>query len=145
MPHKYKIPTYEKWDRPLNRISPEQNTEILTGQVHGIKASDIEERFARSLYKKKLKFNFQVSFFAGKNMPGEVRLDFMIDDTFIQPVQIDGEFAHKTAAQISKDRLNDARLDDHLRGTGALPTVRIPGELLQTQEDSDRQLSELWP
>lgn len=143
MAHKYKSVRKPTFDRAVNRISPEMDTEILVGSVQGITASDIEERFAKSLYKKQISFRFQESFFAGRNMPGEVRLDFLITDLFIQPVQVDGEFAHKTAAQKERDRLNDARLDNHLSGTGALPTIRIPGEFLQTQEDSDRQLSEL--
>lgn len=145
MAHRYKLPPKPYEEKRLNRISPELDAEILTGQVQGKKASDIEERFAKSLYKRKMGFEFQVSFFAGLNMPGEVRLDILIVDTFIQPINLDGSFAHKTAAQKEKDIFNDARLDSHLAGTGALPTIRIDGELLQTQIDSDRQLREVWP
>ena len=141
MPYKVKsIP----WESDTNnRIEPKSEPEILVGVVQGKRATDIEERFAKSLYKRKLDFIFQVSFFAGQNMPGELRLDFMIDDIFKQPVQIDGEFAHKSAAQKAKDTFNDARLDSHLSGQNALPTIRIDGENLQTQEDSDFELSKI--
>ena len=143
MPYKYKIPKRLEDTRALNRVVTETAPEILAGQVKGRVASDIEERFAKSLYKRKINFVFQESFIAGMNMPGEIRLDFLITDLFVQPVQIDGEFAHKTAEQKARDDWNDAVLDDHLRGTGALPVVRIDGEKLQTQEASDLELGKL--
>lgn len=143
MPFKFKKPRAEERIRTVNRLEPETAQEYLGGTVQGMKASDIEERFAKSLYKKKEPFVFQKSFFAGMNIPGEVRLDFLLTGSVIQPVQVDGEFAHKTAAQKGRDKLNDIRLDGRLRGMGALPVVRIDGELLQTQEESDRELEKV--
>ena len=143
MPRRYKPRKRIEDIRALNRIEPQAEQEILTGQVHNQVATDIEERFARSLYKRKIDFHFQVSFFAGRNMPGEVRLDFLIVDLFLQPVQIDGEFAHKSASAKARDQLNDARLDNHFAGSGAQLTVRLDGANLQTQQDSDRELARI--
>ncbi len=143
MPRRYKPRKRLEPISALNRIAPEKAQEVLTGQVHNQVATDIEERFARSLYKQKIEFHFQVSFFAGRNMPGEVRLDFLIVGLFLQPVQIDGEFAHKSASAKARDLLNDARVDNHLAGSGALPTIRIDGVYLQTQEESDRELAKI--
>jgi len=141
--YKYKLPKKPAEPRALNRLSEDSAQEILTGLVQGKTASDIEERFAKSLYRRNIRFEFQVSFIAGMNMPGEIRLDFLIIDNFVQPVQIDGEFAHKTSEQKARDNWNDAILNDRLVGTGALPVIRIDGEYMQTQEDSNKELDKI--
>ena len=144
-PYKYKLPPKTKVDRRLKRSISVADDENLTGLVQNMDASDIEERFARALRKRDIRFTFQPSYFQGRNVPGEIRLDFMVDAGWPLPVMVDGEYAHKSAEAQAEDRIKDALLDDHLRGTGALPVIRITGDLLQTQEDADRVVNERIP
>lgn len=136
-----------KMEAHLNRIvyfsDPEEQ---LTGLVQGMKASDIEERFAISLNKFEIPFEFQVSYLAPRNMTGEYRLDFMV---YFQneawPFAIDGEFAHKTESQRRKDIWKDTIFDNAKRGQFK-PVTRVPFYKLDTQEKSDNFVREylLW-
>lgn len=147
-PYKYKVPrvrggvSHDSINRPKKLVEDEG----LTGVVNGEAATDIEERFARALWKNKRVegFDFQNSYFAGRNMAGEVRPDFIVYAGTAFPVQVDGEFAHRTAEQKASDRAKDAMLDGLLTPMGAAPTQRISGELLQTQDDADRLVEELF-
>lgn len=119
-------------------------SEGLTGQVHNNQASDIEERFARALYKLDIPFQFRVVFFGNPGMPGSIEVDFLCNDLVLQPVQIDGEFTHKSAAQKARDKRRDDRIDQYLMRQGAYPTVRVPGIDLQTQDDADKVAREIF-
>ena len=147
-PYKYKLPRMAGGlsRAPLNRPKKETQAEVLTQAVQGQSASDIEERFARALYKNERVegFEFQQSYFAGRNMPGEVRPDFIVYAGTVYPVQIDGEYAHKSAEQKATDKAKDEQLDGYLTPMGAAVTQRIPGDLLQTQEDADRLVREMF-
>lgn len=125
--------------RQTGRVQRPKEDEGLTGYVQGFKASDIEERFARALSKNKRvdSYEFQLQYYAGKNIPGEIRLDFMVHSGFDYPVMIDGEYAHKSADAKAHDQMQRERLDMILLGTGALPTQAVDGTLLQTQEEAD--------
>ena len=130
----------------LNRLRPVGEQEQLTGLVQGQDASDIEERLARSLdkYPATREYEFQESYRAPRNVPGELRPDFVVflSGATAQPLQPDGEYAHKTAEARQSDEEKDALLDEILRGTGALPTIRIPGHLLATQDQADAWVRE---
>lgn len=131
---------------PLNRLRPVGEDEALTGLVQGQAASDIEERLARALDKHGAteRYDFQESYAAPRNIPGEIRPDFIVylGGATAQPLQPDGEYAHKSAEQKEEDRVKDARLDEILRGTGALPTIRIAGTDLETQAEADAWVEE---
>jgi hypothetical protein len=78
-------------------------------------------------------------------MPGEIRVDFMVQVGGIwYPIQIDGDFAHKTSGQKNDDRAKDAILNNRLQGTGAMPVQRIPGHLLETYEMATQIGKELF-
>lgn len=117
--------------------------ETFVGEINGLKASDLEERSVRSITKLGGEYEFRVPFVAGRNLPGEAELDFMVDFNGVyQPAQVDGGFAHKAAAQKAEDAVKDAIIDAIL-GDGYLPVVRIPGDKLQTQDDSDQTWREV--
>jgi hypothetical protein len=112
--------------------------EQLTGTFDGQNASDIEERWG--IVTKMLieqgrinGYEFQPSYIAGKNLPGEVRVDFLWKIPPPQPIFLDGNFAHKSAEQRQRDLDKMDELDEALSGW-ALPAVRIPGKLLPTIE-----------
>ena len=146
-PYRYRtgrrgFPKPTRLDRPLSEPKPDEG---LTGELQGLPASDTEERFARALDKQALGYEFRAAQIAGRNLPGEVEVDFMVyDGATIQPVQIDGEFAHKSAEQKSEDAIKDVILDKSLEGTGALPVKRIPGAFLETQEEVNNVVKEMF-
>ena len=141
-PYKYKLPPKLKADRRVRRVVSVSDEENLTGYVQNQEASDIEERFARALRKKEIRFTFQPSYFQNRNVPGEIRLDYMVDAGYLQPCQIDGSYAHKSAEARAEDQIKDALLDEFLQGTGALPVIRIDGDMLQDQPSADRVVDE---
>jgi len=144
--YKYPLPKNERFVGRLNRPEKETHKEGLSGFVDGEPASDIEERFSIALRKnpRVTGFDFQPSYLAGRNMPGEVRLDFMVYSGFQFPIQVDGEYAHKGASQKSEDAMKDALLDVALHGSGAMPVERIDFSLLKTQDDTDRLVFRKW-
>ena len=129
----------------LDRVRAPVEGEVFVGEIQGMPSSDIEERFARSLDRRQMNYDFRTAYVAGRNLPSEIELDFMVYIGGISyPFQIDGAFAHKNASQKSEDAAKDAILDDRLRGTGAFPVRRISGEKLETQEMSDAVVKELF-
>jgi hypothetical protein len=114
--------------------------------VQGQRASDIEERFARALESDRRVegYIFQPSFIEGRNMPGEIRPDFLVYTMFRWPVQIDGDYFHKTAAQRAEDKEKDARLNEFLRGSGYMPVERVPGSELQTMEQAKETVRRMF-
>lgn len=82
-----------------------------------------------------LKWTWQPSYITFHNIPGEIRLDVMIDIPPRLPVQIDGRWHFKSAGQQQHDLIQDARLNDRLRRDGAMPVCRIPADpWLKTEE-----------
>ena len=153
-PAPYTYPKHRrKVTRPsTHRVKPYEEKEVLTGQVNGQDASDIEERFARALNKQQISFEFRVFNFAPvRNVPGADETDFMVYSYgAIQPVEIDGEFAHKTQAQRAGDLAKDAVLNDYLSGQGYNPVMRIPdgtvtmAGILDEQGSADALVEELF-
>jgi len=147
-PYKLDVPRKERWEEtPLNRVEVvDAAEEPLTGFIGDWEASDIEERFARSLIKQGIAFSFREHFFGPtRTTPGAVEIDFLTMPVGeVRPIQIDGEFAHKTQRQKDDDRIKDALFDEFGRKYGFAPVKRIPGELLQTQDDSDALVREMY-
>lgn len=139
----YKVKRSPRMPKNLRRVRTAADTDFLTGEVQGQSASDLEERWAKAAYRFKVPFSFQPSFITGRNVPGEIRLDFMmiIAGAILQPIQIDGKFAHRATKE--RDRINDARLDDALKGLGAMKVIRITEERLSTQDVADRTFKEV--
>jgi hypothetical protein len=136
-------PAPEKFD--LNRIVLlPGNDEGLTGVVQNLPASDLEERFSRALEKNQIPYEFQKSFLAPNNMPGSYKLDFLVYvNGQEQPVAIDGEYAHKSAAQHANDTLKDEIFNDAKKGE-MLPVMRIKYTDLDTQDMADAIVEQLW-
>lgn len=128
----------------VDRLKAPAAGETFSGEIQGLKASDLEERFARSWDKRGYGYDFRTANVVGRNLPGEVELDFSVDLKWaVQPVQIDGLIGHKTAEQKAEADAKDAILNDELRGTGALPVIRIAEYQLVTQELSDRVVDDI--
>ncbi len=144
-PYKFKKPRAVKL-LPLNRLKGTSADEVLGGVVQGQAASDLEERFAKALDNLGdaiQGYEFRVPYIQGRNMPGEIEVDYVVYTPFPQPIQIDGAFAHKSAEQRADDLYSDAVLNDHLRGV-AMPVIRIKDNELQTQEDANQRAREIF-
>ena len=109
----------------------------LTGWVNGQEASDIEERFARSLSSEGFSFSFNVPIPTAVSLPGEKKIiDFLIHDLAL-PVEVDGEIGHKTQAQKGNDVVRDLMLNPVLRKEGFSEIVHVPYWKLETQDLSN--------
>jgi len=122
--------------------------ERLSGYINGDKASDIEERFARSLAKLGIGSAFRLRLNnAGEwtsrrtNVAGEVELDFWTSfQGRVYPFQIQGEISHfYTAHQSSIDAGKRAKINAALP-LNAHPVIDVPFWLLNTQERADRMV-----
>lgn len=150
-------------DRPRRASGPAEGdgAEHLDGQVQGKPASDIEERLARAFDQSERVdgYRFQVSYFAGQNIQGEYRLDFLVEaDGQEYAANPDGEYAHKSAAQKARDGVQDQRLSERLAGQLAVPpahwpslglgvnglVARIPGDLLDDQAAANALVEEMF-
>ena len=141
-PYRYRKVRKPSTPRVTNRVSTQKEEEELTGFVQDWEASDIEERFAKALNKIDKVFSFREHYFGpARNTPGAVEVDFMVEDGSWFPIQIDGEYAHRTAAQREKDRLNDARLNQYFQKYGINPIQRIPDGKQYVVGDLDEQES----
>jgi hypothetical protein len=141
---KFRMPKYS--GKPP-KVNPLRDTEVLTGVINGEACSDLEERFAVALNNNKRvdTFEFQPSFIALRNMPGEIRPDFIVySGGMLHPIFVDGEFVHQSAEQQAQDRMNDAILDERLAGSGAVPARHVSGKFLQTPEDAEREVREIF-
>lgn len=143
-------------DRPnIGRATPNID-EVLTGYIGRYKASDLEERSARSLEKYKVGFMFRPQFVpsdppillelesGGRDQQGNVEADFVFEAMSL-PVAVlpDGQFAHKTRAQRERDREQDAKLAEVMRAYGGGYVIRVPHYWLTTQEQSDLVYSQI--
>lgn len=141
-----------------NRNDGQREIEQLGKVVQGKRASDIEERFARALDKNERvdSYEFIVHEITGANLPGEAQLDFLVTAGGQQfAVQVDGEFAHKSAEQRASDAVQDARLSEALKDVISEPyptsgiaanglIARVPGYLLEDQHEADKLVQEMF-
>ena len=141
-PFKYKLsPRPPKM--PLNRIAGTSEDERLTGFVQGKEASDLEERFARSLDKLDKKYVFEYEVLAPVGIPGqENQIDFVVEET--RPIEVDGNFVHKSGSAKAEDQIRDAILNDFLSQYGWEPIMRISGDRLEDQQHADAVVGELF-
>jgi hypothetical protein len=148
MAYKIKVSPVRQADNKIVPVSVVKNGEVLTKTIMGQRASDLEERFFRAATKNKniSSVEYQPSFIAGRNVPGEIRLDFMVHAYGLMwPIQVDGEFAHGSAQQKEEDRQKDIILNNHLIPLGANPIQRVGEELLHDQDTADATVGRLFP
>lgn len=144
-PYKYKKPRKRKIDQGLNRIQRPSSAEELTGVILGKKASAPEERFARALYKKNLSFDFQVVVQTAYQIPGQLNtVDFVVFSGLPYPIEIDGDWVHKTSSKKEQDALRDAIINEKMVPRGWRPISRIPGHKVATQEDANNVVEEMF-
>ena len=156
--YKYKTraiqpPDYNQ-SKKVERIG---TAEVLTGQLQGQNASDLEERAARSMDRLGVSYDFRVRLsplvagqrkigVAIQNLPGEIEIDFLAyhnGDTV--PIQIDGFIAHfQTPSQAEIDKEKSDAINETMKQVGARELVRIPFTEILTKEMADRRMELLF-
>ena len=152
MTYKHSMPPRRRQPRVAQAavaLSPEGP--LLSGMVKGKKASDLEEVFARALDKTDSVqwWQFRNHYGAPMGQVGSIELDFLVYTGTSYPVQIDGDWIHRSAEAKAHDLLQDARLNAILQPRGAMPVERIPGYKLQdgreaSQDKADRIVEEMF-
>ena len=143
-PFKYKMAPRPPQE-PLNRIKVSGEGERLTGFVHGKEASDLEERFANALDKLHYSYMFEYEVLSNIGVPGEEnQIDFIVFHEGTWPIEVDGMWVHHSSAQKAKDKLRDALLDEALSKDGWEQIKRVPGSDLESQEDADTVVREIF-
>lgn len=142
----YKITRPPSKDLPFGQIQKVKKAEYLSGYVFGMKASDIEERFAKALSKEKrvTEFQFRVPVINQRNLPGQLEVDFIATSgASVYVFQVDGEMAHKGYGKKQDDMRKDVLVNQHMKRYNAFPVKRIDGNSLSTQEQADQTVREL--
>ena len=120
-PYKYKTRRTKRieatFDRPHG--APE---EILTGYVHGERASVLEERFAIALDFYGLTYRFQYEVPSIYSLPGEGKqLDFLVYDGGIAwPVEIGSKFVHDSPSKKEEEMARVSIINDILPMLGIM-------------------------
>lgn len=137
-PVQVRVPTQET-DQEWGDLETPEGEEQLPEYIYGKKVSNIEARFfiAASEHPSVDYVETQVSYVSGRNLPGEIRLDFLLHSGGIKfPVFTDGLYWHKDPAQKAKDAYQEDRIDEILQGAFCFPVQRVPDTDLETIEDA---------
>lgn len=128
----------------LQGFSAARDFRPLIGWVHGLKASDLEERSYRGSKNAGLtddEIHFQVPFQTA--LPFKKNLDFVLTPGRTMPVEIDGPIGHSSSAQLGKDAYREALLNTEFMRKGWRPLTRIKWYYLRTQFDANRKMRTL--
>lgn len=148
-PYKYRRKGKPRLAMGVNRL-PELTAEPadpvpLSGYVNGVRATNIEERFARALKKHGLRYRFQVRFATAVSLPDHERVvDFVVYHGLRYPVEVDGEYAHSTNAREAADAIREELLNEVFRWRSMPPLRRVKWWQLETQAQADAAVGELF-
>lgn len=120
-PFQYKTPRTQRIDATFDRPTSPPD-EMLTGYVHGEKASVLEERFAIALDFFGLTFIFQYEVPGLYTIPGEGKLiDFIVYDGGIAwPVEIGSSFVHASPSKQEEERARMQTINEILPMLGIM-------------------------
>lgn len=161
MPYQYKWRGYPAQGAHYRRKDYLQHIpakqESLTGNIGGMKASDIEERFHRAMTRLEIQADFRVRISPPmlngvrgiekkwSNMKGEIEIDFLADHGRTIPIFIDGEIAHFfTPSQADSDRDKANITNEFGKSYNWADAVRIPFWKLTDQDMADRTAREVF-
>lgn len=138
-------------------VSRTGDQEQLTGQINGMKASDLEERVYKALNKLEIPSEFRVRITSEAlgdqrlthqfaNVRGETEIDFLCDHNGrTTPIFVDGQIAHfMTPYQADHDKLKADVTDTFGKQFGWREAVRLPFWKLIDQEMTDRTVRDIF-
>lgn len=133
------------------------NEEVLSGEIQGYKASDIEERTARALDRLEIPYQFRARITSDvlgerrltrefANVRGEIEIDMLCDrEGLVVPIFVDGQISHYwTPAQAEGDKIKTAATNEFGQRLGWHEAVRIPFWQLTDQDTADRTVREIF-
>ncbi len=141
--YKYKKRSKPKINLAMTKPKFATIAEQLMGQVKGMKASQIEERFAQALDKKGVFYYFRLPI-GNRGEPGWKELDFLVvHGGAYYPVEIeDITFVHRGTA--SADIQKDLVTIEYLKEYNPFPVQHVTNERLGTAEDADLVVKEMF-
>jgi hypothetical protein len=140
-PYYYPRPSQRPSRFRLNRPKPIKDDEGLTLILHGLEATDIEERFGRALDFHRKPYAFQV------DMPVEGSVDWKSIDFIVDgfwPTDVYGQIGHDTSAEQGKDEIREALLNETFRKQGLQPLTTVWWWELETQELANAKARDLF-
>jgi len=119
-----------------------KQVETLRGEVQGKTAQEGEERFAKTMNKRNMRFWYEINPTGiPKGKPGWLTLDYLVQTRFgFRAFEIDDlEFIHKGQRKKAEDALKDMRRLDGLnkKGYNVRKIEHIDNAKLLTQDRSD--------
>lgn len=98
---------------PLPRVKYLKDDPPLTGWVHGLPASDLEERYARGLKNAGREFGYQINIKTAFSLPGKDKIvDFMVPTGgLVEPTDVFGALHQWPQAQL-KDKEREDELNE---------------------------------
>ncbi len=144
-PYKWKYPSQRKEELPRGvDLSPENETEALTGWVNGLKASDLEERLARAFRSKNLDFIFQYNLFIqGRKYKNTI--DFLVNVGLSRfAIEVYGEYTHESQADREADAQREAELNITLQKDGIENIIVVWHWEIPDAESAEIKVDELF-
>ena len=132
--------------KTVNRLQRPGKKDRLPSTVQGKKASEPEARTAKVLDKLGVKYIFIWEVQTPYTSLGQKnQIDFVcLLPTSVVPIEVDGEFAHKTINQKESDRQRDALLNEIIRKEGWDEITRVDAQRqLKDDRVTERTLRQL--
>ena len=140
--YRYPKPKKSQRVRRTNRLTTPLAEEGLTGLVQGLNASADEERVARGLKIRGLKFTFQQKV----KVPTQIEaknVDFLVMTLpRPTPLEVDGFIGHYTQSQQSKDKLRELIINQ--TNTGWEQMKQITWRHTHSQDSVNQELRRLF-
>jgi hypothetical protein len=155
-PYHYRNPRVAPPDYTTENVLRAGDQEVLSGNIHGMKASDLEERVARALDRLEIGYEFRARLTSDAlgrreltnqfaNIRGEIEIDFVCERGQTTPIFVDGQIAHfMTPHQADVDKEKENATNEFGRRLGWREAVRIPFWKLLDQAMTDRTIRDIF-
>ena len=145
-PFKYKLSRTPAQITPVPSLPEVHAEELLIGFVHGKRASDLEERFARALDEARLQFIFQYPLYGAYQIPGEEnKIDFMVfDGPVLIPVEPRGGFVHESPSKKALDGRRTQILNEALARQGIRKITQLDFDEPRDMDEARQLVRDLF-
>ena len=140
-PYLYPKPSSRTPRFDLNRPKSFTEDEGLTEWWHGKEATDIEERFGRSLdfHKKEHSFRIPIPVAGSRDFK---ELDFLVEEEW--PIAIYGEIGHDSAAEQGFDIIREIQLNETFSRQGLQDLTKVWWWRLTSQDQANETVGDLF-
>lgn len=144
-PYQFKKTRTPRLDTAVARPGPAPE-EVLFGNIRGVRASALEERFAAALDFYGIPYRFQFEVPSAYSLPGEEKvIDFVVFDAGLGiAIEIGSRFVHATPSEQERDKQREAVINPILALQGIQPIMWIPFDRPNSLEDAKELVSQLF-